>query len=100
MNFKKIALLLFVCNLHFAFSQNLDINILTIPDSLTKNANSVVRFYDTNIALVSHKKMVIKVKKAVTVLNKLGDHESKITVYYDKNTNIKSFKGHCLRFFW
>ena len=89
----KIGTLIFVVlTIHTAFSQNLDLSILTIPDSLTKNANSVVRFYDTDIELISQKKMIIKVKKAVTVLNKLGDHESKITIYYDKNTNIKSLK--------
>ena len=90
----NIGILLFIVfTVHTTFSQNLDLNILSLPDSLTKNANSVVRFYDTHIELISHKKMIIKRKKAVTVLNKLGNHESKITVYYDKNTNIKSLKA-------
>lgn len=93
MKFKKITLLLFVFSLHLTFSQNLDLSILTVPDSLTQNANSIVRFYDTNIELITYKKMIIKVKKAITVLNKLGDHESTITVYYDKNTNIRSLRA-------
>ena len=90
MNYKSFVLLLFISSFQFIFSQDLDFNVLTIPDSLTKNANSVVRFYDTNIELESSKKMTIKVKKAITILNKLGNHNSKITVHYDKSNNLKN----------
>lgn len=89
MNLKRFLLLLFIYSFQFIFSQDLDLNILTIPDSLTKNANSVVRFYETNIELESSKKMTIKVKKAITILNKLGNHNSEITVHYDKSNHLK-----------
>jgi len=36
--------------------------------------------------------MVVKIKKAVTVLKKLGDGHSEITIHYDKNMKIKSLK--------
>jgi len=92
----KIQHLLFFIlffNFQFLFSQDLGLSVLTIPDSLKQNANSVVKFYNTNIELVSQRKMVIKVKKAVTILNKIGDDESEITVYYDNNRKIKLLKA-------
>ena len=95
MKFKGLFLFVFVFifSFQFIFSQDLSLSILTIPDSLTKNANSVIRFDDTNVEFVSQRKMIIKIKKAVTVLNELGDSESKITVHYDKNRKIKSLKA-------
>jgi len=92
MKFKGLFLFVFIFSFNNIFSQDLSLSILTIPDSLTKNANSVIRFDETNVELVSHKKMIIRIKKVTTVLNKLGDHESKIRVFYDKNTRIKSLK--------
>jgi len=89
---KGLLLLVFFLNFQLLFSQDLNLSILTIPDSLTKNANSVIRFDETNIELVSQRKMLVKIRKAVTVLNKLGDDQSKITVHYDKNRKIKSLK--------
>lgn len=93
MNIRRFLLFLFIFNFQFIFSQALDLSILTIPDSLKQNANSVIRFDDTNVELVSHKKMIITIRKAVTVLNKLGKNESEITVYYDGNRKIKSLEA-------
>ncbi|MEZ4840687.1 MAG: hypothetical protein R2821_04040 [Flavobacteriaceae bacterium] len=64
-----ILLLLF----SIATSQNLELSALTIPDSLSKNADAVVRFDDVQITLESSKKMNVKIKKA-TILNKQGIH--------------------------
>jgi hypothetical protein len=93
MKIQPLLLFILFFNFQFLFSQDLGLSVLTIPDSLKQNANSVVRFYNTNIELVSHRKMIIKVKKAITILNKLGDDESEITVYYDNNRKIKSLKA-------
>ncbi len=92
MKFKGLFLFVFIFSVQFIFSQDLSLSILTIPDSLTKNANSVIRFDETTVELVSQRKMIVKIKKAVTVLNELGDGESKIRVHYDKNRKIKSLK--------
>ena len=89
MKFKELFLFVFIFSVQFLFSQDVS---LSIPDSLTKNANSVTRFDETNIELVSQRKMIVKIKKAITVLNELGDDQSKITVHYDKNRKIKSLK--------
>lgn len=88
-------MLLVVCmiNIQLLFAQNLELSIFKIPDSLTKNCNSVIRFDETNIELMSQRKMVIKIRKAITILNKLGDEESEIAVHYDKNHKIKSLKA-------
>jgi hypothetical protein len=93
MKFKGLFLFIFIFSFHTIFSQDLSLSIFTIPDSLTKNANSVIRFDETNIELESQRKMIVQIKKAVTVLNELGDDESKITVHYDKNRKIKSLKA-------
>ena len=91
MNLRFFILFFFYFN--FLFSQNLELSYLSIPDSLTKNANSVIRSYNKEIQLESSKKMIIKVSKSVTVLNKLGSHESKLVLHYDKNKKIKSLKA-------
>lgn len=92
MHFKKLLLILFISSFQFIYSQDLDLSILSIPDSLTQNTNAVVRFYDTNIALESSRKMIVKVKKAVTILNKLGNHNSELTIHYDKSNHLKKLK--------
>ncbi len=93
MKFQPILLFVLIFNFQFLFSQDFDLNISTIPDSLKQNANAVVRFYITNIELESSKKMKIKVKKAITVLNKLGNRNAEIVMHYDKSNQIKKLKA-------
>lgn len=93
MKLKIFALFLFTLSAQLIKSQELDYTILTIPDSLTQKANSIIRQYDMSIELKSSKKMITKISKVVTALNKIGNHESNITIHYDKNTSIKSLKA-------
>ncbi len=93
MNTKGFILLLCIVNIQLVCAQNLELSIFTIPDSLTKNCNSVIRFDETNVELVSQKKMIVTIRKAITVLNKLGNDASEIVVHYDKNTKVKSLKA-------
>lgn len=93
MKLKIFALFLFTLSAQLINSQEVDYTILTIPDSLTQKANSIIRQDDTSIELKSSKKMITKISKVVTVLNKIGNHESNITIHYDKNTSIKSLKA-------
>ncbi|AOW20552.1 DUF3857 domain-containing protein [Urechidicola croceus] len=88
-----ILLLLFIFSnpLH---SQNIELSTLLIPKELTENANSVVRFDNMEIDMVSQNEMVIKVQTAVSVLNELGDRYADITLNYDKRMLIKSVKGY------
>ena len=86
---KTTQLILLLLFFNVATSQNLELSALTIPDSLSKNADAVVRFDDVQITLESSKKMNVKIKKAVTILNKQGIHNTELVFYYDKSTDLK-----------
>lgn len=94
MNIKKLLLLVALFYIHFTFSQDFKYSILSIPDSLKQNANSVVLFDETKIELESSKKMVENYKKAVVVLNKLGDRNSQIIIHYDDANRIKNVRAY------
>ena len=88
-------LLLCICTLFLiskTHSQEYNFNSLKIPIELKENANSVIIFEDYNIELKSPKLMRIHVKKAVTVLNKLGDDNRYVMIPFDNTTKIKSYK--------
>ncbi len=93
MKYQYLSLLCCLFTFYFSFAQNLEYSVLTIPKDLSDNANSVVRTYSHDIELESHKKMKIKVEKTVTVLNKLGNHESQLSIHYDRNRRISSLKA-------
>ncbi len=59
-----------------------------IPDTLLKNANAVVRNSETTYNIVSNRKVEMKVKKAVTILNKNGDEYSRFIGFYNDNMKI------------
>ncbi len=84
-----LALYLFI--LFPIFSQNIDYSVLSIPDSLTTNANAVVQLENTDIEIISSSKMVIRESAVITVLNKLGNGDGYIMLYYDKDRKIKDF---------
>ncbi len=92
MKFQPILLFVLIFNFQFLFSQDFDLNISTIPDSLKQNANAVILYDNVDIELVSHKKMIVKVKKATTVFSELGDANKYVVIGYDKNRKIKGKK--------
>jgi len=71
------------------FSQNPDLSSLTIPDSLKTGANAVIRYDYVNIEIHSASKMTIQKEFAVTILNKHGDSEGYLEMYYDNHRKIK-----------
>jgi len=77
----------------YSQAQEIDLSIASIPSNLSKNANSVVRFKETNVVIENQKNMTIQVRSAVTVLNKFADDASELVVHYDKNTQIKNIKA-------
>ena len=89
---RHFPLILFLFILSPLFSQDFDLSILTIPDSLKTKANAVFRYRNTNIEILSPSKMTIKKNVAVTVLNKHGDGDSYINLHYDKHQSIKNIK--------
>ncbi|WP_166963152.1 DUF3857 domain-containing protein [Yeosuana marina] len=64
----------------------------TIPENLKKSANAVVRLNDIDVSLESSKKMVIKKKSLITVLNKEGDDNIDAYVFYDDDVHIKELE--------
>ncbi len=86
----NLTLVLFLLVFSQLFSQNFDLSILTIPDSLKENANAIIRYENTNIEIVSQSKMNIEKEMIVTVLNKLGNEDGYIYLYYDNHERIKS----------
>ncbi|UMB60128.1 DUF3857 domain-containing protein [Lutibacter sp. A80] len=78
----------------FSFSQDLNFNISKIPDSLKKDANSVIRFENFSLDIQSQRQMIYSVDAAITIYNKLADEFADITIYYNKGTNIKNVKAY------
>ncbi|MEX2349967.1 MAG: DUF3857 domain-containing protein [Flavobacteriaceae bacterium] len=69
--------------------QKTDYNSVVIPDSLTENANAVIRFDEMNIDIKSIKDVTVSVTFAVTVLNSSGDNFIKDNIPYSGNVKIK-----------
>ena len=69
-------------------SQNLELSIITIPDSLRQGANSVVRYENTEYQILSQGRMKISYRAAITVLNEKGNEDASIVLGYDKYHNI------------
>ncbi|MBP6515586.1 MAG: DUF3857 domain-containing protein [Chitinophagales bacterium] len=65
---------------------------LSIPDSLLKNANAVIRQSHTNAA-VKPGSAIYTEDKTITILNSTAEDLSEITIPYDKLRKIKSFKA-------
>lgn len=64
-----------------------------IPASLKNRAHAVVRDSKTIIDMRSPENVLVSISKAITVLNKNGDRQAQLALFYDKNIAIKSAKG-------
>ncbi|MDP9080344.1 MAG: DUF3857 domain-containing protein [Bacteroidota bacterium] len=58
-----------------------------IPDSLKEGANSVVRYYRTDMVVKGPGKVIITRHSIVTVLNEKGDDEAQMVLPYNKKYN-------------
>ncbi|KOS06316.1 transglutaminase [Flavobacterium akiainvivens] len=67
----RFLLVLFVLKSLTVSAQD-DFSSASIPKNLTENANAVVRFDQTDINILKRNKMVIKTRRAVTILNETG----------------------------
>ncbi|KRD11799.1 transglutaminase [Flavobacterium sp. Root901] len=74
-------------------AQKIDYSALTISDSLKENANAVVRFYQTDISILSQRSMVIKTNRIVTVFNEKGFDATDAYEFYDKSSSIKDIEA-------
>lgn len=94
MKIKSLLLSIAVLSYSLTFSQDLDLDVIHIPDSLIEKATSVVRFDETSIDLVSHKELTYKVKRAITILNERGIENAQLIVPYDKSNQIKKLRAY------
>lgn len=76
-----------------ASGQKLKLEYLVIPDSLKKDANAIVRKYNTEIERTSLGRLIQKEFIAVTVLNEKGDGEARMYLPYDKYIKVVSLTG-------
>lgn len=82
--------------------QNFPVN--AIADSLTRNANAVVRLSDRTLTVKSASAMVLDAHEVVTILNKQGETKGEFTLCYDKRVKPSDIKiviydaaGHILK---
>ena len=85
---KRFLVLLFPIT---AFTQNY--SILFIPDSLQKNANSVVRINERKLQIKNPGKATIKHKWAITIFNEAAKENAQYSNYYDKLHDLSDIKG-------
>lgn len=78
---------------HTFFGQN-TYNVNLIPDSLSKNADAVIRFYNTSYKIVSNEKYITNIHYAITILNPDGKYFSTLIALYDRNSDISNIKGY------
>ncbi len=64
-----------------------------IAISLKNRAHAVIRDSRTVVDMRSPDNVMISINKAITVLNKNGDKQAQLALFYDKNISIKSVKG-------
>lgn len=64
-----------------------------IPSSIKNRANAVIRNSITTVDMRAADNVSYIVNTAITVLNKNGENDARIVLFYDKNTSIKNIKG-------
>lgn len=89
-NFGCLVFLFFTS---FLSAQKIEYTALIIPDSLKQNANAVVRLDQTDIVIASQRKMNIKQKRVVTVLNEKGLRSVGAYENYDKRTIVQNIQA-------
>lgn len=65
----------------------------SIPKELMPYASAVVRSEEVSIEVKSVDNVVYHVKRTITILNKNGDEDAEIDVFYDKANVIKDIRG-------
>ncbi|RKE91954.1 DUF3857 domain-containing protein [Ichthyenterobacterium magnum] len=88
----RLSVLLFVYNCIQIVAQNNLYSTITISNDLKASANAVVRLHETTIDLKSSTKMVKRVKRIISVLNKQGNRNVNAVVHYDDGLKINNLQ--------
>jgi len=70
-----------------------DFSLALIPTDLQKNADAIIRSYETEFVITNPQKATEYVKILITVLNSNGDEYAKLFLPYDKFTEVKNVSG-------
>jgi len=90
---RKLLLLLYLFVSYFSFSQYNKYAVFLIPDSLTLNANSVVRKNILEVTVKAQNKLNIKKNRVITILNEKGNKNLDLYEFYDDDSKILSLSG-------
>ncbi len=89
---KSMRLPVFLCFLFFSILSLAQYQALALDETLTKNANAVLRLDQMEIEIHSKKEMVVKNKQVITVLNRLGNRHARTALGYDSSKKIKAIE--------
>lgn len=81
------------CSLSLGTAAQTTYTAVSIPKELMPYASAVVRSEVVSIEVKSVDNVVYHVKRTVTILNKNGDDEAEVNVFYDKANSIRDIRG-------
>jgi len=91
---KNIALtVFFLFSVFSLMAGDLKYPVAEIPPELLRNANMVVRHYETSLVISSLTNVVQRVHLVITVLREGSDDEAALVLLYNKTTKINSLAG-------
>lgn len=86
--------LFFLISGKIGISQNvLAYDVSGIPDSVGKNAYAVIRKKIVQCRILNEKQFRVSEKRVITVLNKAGENNAALVIFYDKFRHIDAVKG-------
>lgn len=74
-------------------AQDIDYSAGSIPDSLRKNAGSVVRHREITYRVHSLNEATLTERKVITILNDDHNRENQMALFYDDDTKVSNFKA-------
>lgn len=89
----KIIPILLLFQSFALFAQDSKLNALIIPQTLKENSNVVIRSNDVIVKVTSIDQMIVKQRKVITILNKLGNSDVGAVVGYDNNTKVTKLEA-------
>jgi transglutaminase-like putative cysteine protease len=88
----SILIIIFLC-IYSNIEAQISYSALLIPDSLTENANAVIRKSETELTITDLDNIAISVEFVITILNKGADDLANILIYYDSFSEVSDIKG-------
>ena len=70
-----------------------ELNTSLIPEELKKDADAVIRFYNTTVVQKQNGQLTVTSEITVTVLNSNGRAFNRHTVHYNKLSSVSGFSG-------